>query len=137
MNLADAQNDVDALHQRPRAMSGLIGSCCEEQEAQEAAAHAKYRKAVRASESRLLARSNLAARLQRSLRCPHGDGCREPSPSVRSLRARQTAKPRISIDPTSASRAARTGSAPAEGGARAATAALRTEQPLLLLSPTL
>ena len=59
-------------------MSGLIGSCCEEQEAQEAAAHAKYRKAVRASESRLLARSNLAARLQRSLRCPHGDGCREP-----------------------------------------------------------
>ena len=48
-------------------MSGLIGSCCEEQEAQEAAAHAKYRKAVRASESRLLARSNLAARLQRSL----------------------------------------------------------------------
>ena len=38
----DAKNDVDALcSARAQFMSGLIGSCCEEQEAQEAAAQAQ------------------------------------------------------------------------------------------------
>ena len=48
-------------------------SCCEEQEAKEAAEYAKYRAAVRASEARILARKKFFEDASFAIRC--GDGC--------------------------------------------------------------
>jgi hypothetical protein len=53
----------------------MYGSCCEEQEAKEAAARSRIRAATELSESRLMHGHRVRQQMFRSLRCTHGPGC--------------------------------------------------------------